>query len=67
MKLVIIIELIDLRERAKIFKILEKGLDPKNIIEEPSSYEITQIYKKEINLGSYSQLDDMNFLIGADG
>ena len=49
MKLVIVIELIDLKDRPFI-KMFEQSLDHKRIIEEPSLHEIKPTYRKEINL-----------------
>ena len=65
MKLVIEIDLIDFREKNLIDFIL--GLDHKDIIENPSSYKITPKYRKEINLGSYTQLDKEQFSIDEQG
>ena len=65
MKLVIEIDLIDFREKTLFDFIL--GLDHKDIIENPSSYKITPKYRKEINLGSYTQLDKEQFSIDEQG
>ena len=67
MNLVIDIDLIGFREKRFFGGLFSQNIEHKDIIEKPNKYEVTPTYRKEINLGSYTQLDGNEFILDERG